>query len=89
MVYQLKTKEYYGNAKRVLKIIPSAIDSRDLSYLGDAMVLNMNTDECANGTTWKRHGNLLFITSDSMGALVGQVDSCEILVVSKGMVDNK
>ena len=83
MVYQLKTKEYYGNAKRVLEIIPGAINSRDLSYLGDAIVLNMNTDECANGTTWERHGNLLFVTSDLMDALVGQVDSCEILVVSK------
>ena len=83
MVYQLKTKEYYGNAKQVLEIITSAINSNNLSYLGDAMVLNMNTDECANGTTWESCGNLLFVTSDSMESLVSSVSTCEVLVVSK------
>jgi len=83
MVYQLKTKEYYGNAKQVIMALPSAINSNNLSYLGDAMVLNMNTDECANGTTWESCGNLLFVTSDSMDSLVSSVSTCEVLVVSK------
>ena len=83
MVYQLKTKEYYGNAKRVLEIITSAINSNNLRYLGDSMVLNIATDECANGTTWESCGNLLFVTSDSMDSLVSSVSTCEVLVVSK------
>ena len=83
MVYQLKTKEYYGNAKQVIMALPSAINSNNLRYLGDAMVLNMATDECANGTTWESCGNLLFVTSDSMESLVSSVSTCEVLVVSK------
>ena len=82
MVYQLKTKEYYGNAKQVTMALPSAINSNNLRYLGDAMVLNMATDECANGTTWESCGNLLFVTSDNMSELVDHVKKHEILLVT-------
>lgn len=82
MVYELKTKKYYGNAIRVLEIIQSSINSNNCEYIGDSMVLNMKTDECANGSTWKSNGKLVFVTSDDMRGLMSHVKKREILLVT-------
>ena len=82
MVYQLKTKKYYGNAMKVLEITQSSINSTNCEYIGDSMVFNMKTDECANGSTWKNNGKLVFVTSDDMRELMSHVKKCEILLVT-------
>ena len=82
MVYELKTKKYYGNAIKVLEITPSSINSTNCEYIGDSMVFNMKTDECANGSTWKNNGKLMFVTSDDMGELMSHVKKHEILLVT-------
>lgn len=83
MVYELKSKGYYGNAQKILEIHISAINSRDLEYLGDCMVFNMSTDDFANGSAWKHHEKLVFVTSDSMDELMKRVKSHEVLMVIK------
>ena len=82
MVYELKTKKYYGNAIKVLEITPSSINSTNCEYIGDSMVFNMKTDECANGSTWKSNGKLVFVTSDDMIELMSHVKKHEILLVT-------
>ena len=82
VVYELKTKKYYGNAIRVLEITPVSINSTNCEYIGDSMVFNMKTDECANGSTWKNNGKLMFVTSDDMRELMSHVKKHEILLVT-------
>ena len=82
MVYELKTKKYYGNAIRVLEITASSINSNNCEYIGDSMVFNMKTDECANGSTWKNNGKLTFVTSDDMSELMNHVKKHEIFLVT-------
>jgi hypothetical protein len=82
MVYELKTKKYYGNAIKVLEIITSSINSTNCEYIGDSMVFNMKTDECSNGSIWKHNGKLMLITSDDMGELMRHVRKHEILLVT-------
>ena len=82
MVYQLKTKKYYGNAKKILEITSVTINCSLLYYMGDCMVFNMKTDECANGSVWKNNGKLMFVTSDDMGELMSHVKKHEILLVT-------
>ena len=82
MVYELKTKKYYGNAIRVLEITPSSINSTNCEYIGDSMVFNMKTDECANGSIWKNNGKLMFVTSAHMREIMSHVKEHEILLVT-------
>lgn len=82
MVYEVKTKKYYGNAMKVLEITPSSINSTNCEYIGDSIVFNMKTDECANGSTWKNNGKLMFVTSDDIGELMGHVKKHEVILVT-------
>ena len=82
MVYELKTKKYYGNAMKVLGIIPSSINSTNCEYIGDSIVFNMKTDKCANGSLWKHNEKLMFVTSDDMEELIRHVRKHEILLVT-------
>ena len=82
MVYQLKTKKYYGNAKKILEITPVTIDCSLLYYMGDCMVFNTRTDDFANGSLWMLNGDLMFTTCDNMSELVDHVKKHEILLVT-------
>ena len=66
MVYQLKTRKFYGNAKQVLEITP-CVASGTVEHIGEAMVFNR--DLCANGDLWDCSGQILFSTCDDMSDL--------------------
>ena len=67
MIYQLKTRKFYGNAKQILEIAPWA-GSGPVEHIGDAMVFDI--DLCANGDLWDCGGELLFSTCDNMSDLM-------------------
>lgn len=76
MLYLLKTRKYYGNARQVLEIIPSI--AKCVWHAGEATVFNGNYS--ANGDIWKLDDSLLFSTSDDMSELT----KCqEVLLVYK------
>ena len=67
MIYQLKTRKFYGNAKQILEIAPWD-SSIPVEHIGEAMVFDR--DLCANGDLWDCSGELLFSTCDNMSDLM-------------------
>ena len=67
MIYQLKTRKFYGNAKQVLEITQWTGKSL-VEHIGEAMVFDR--DLCANGDLWDCSGELLFSTCDDMSDLM-------------------
>ena len=67
MIYQLKTRKFYGNAKQILEIAPWN-SSGTVEHIGEAMVFDR--DLCANGDLWDCSGELLFSTCDNMSDLM-------------------
>ena len=67
MIYQLKTRKFYGNAKQILDITPWD-NSVPVEHIGEAMVFDR--DLCANGDLWDCSGELLFSTCDDMSDLM-------------------
>ena len=67
MIYQLKTKKYYGNAKQILEITQWA-GKCPVEHIGGAMVFDR--DLCANGDLWDCSGQLLLSTCDDMSDLM-------------------
>ena len=67
MIYQLKTRKFYGNAKQILEIAPWAANG-PVEHIGEAMVFDR--DLCANGDLWHCSGQILFSTCDNMSDLM-------------------
>ncbi len=67
MIYQLKTRKFYRNAKQILEITPWD-SSVPVEHIGEAMVFDR--DLCANGDLWDCSGGLLFSTCDDMSDLM-------------------
>ena len=67
MIYQLKTRKYHGNAKRILEITP-CVANGPVEHIGEAMMFDR--DLCANGDLWDCSGELLFSTCDDMSDMV-------------------
>lgn len=80
MVYQLKTREYYGNAQQVLKIV-SGLPDDAVEYIGRAMVLSVNTEDVAYGDLWS-DGKLWFSTEDDMGELAKGAGNLSVVLVT-------
>ena len=68
MIYQLKTRKFYGNAKQILEIT-QWFGNGPVEHIGEAMVFDR--DLCANGDLWYCSGELLFSTCDDMSDLMG------------------
>ena len=67
MIYQLKTRKFYGNAKQILGI--TQWTSKFIAeHIGEAMVFDR--DLCANGDLWDCSGQILFSTCDDMSDLM-------------------
>ena len=66
MIYQLKTRKFYGNAKQILEIT-QWFGKSPVEHIGEAMVFDR--DLCANGDLWDCSGELLFSTCDDMSDL--------------------
>ena len=77
MVYELKTKKYYGNAKQILEITQWA-GNGTVEHISEAMVFDR--DLCANGDLWDCSGELLFSTCDDMSDLM---NNKEVLLVEE------
>ena len=75
MIYQLKTRKFYGNAKQILEIT-QWFGKSPVEHIGDAMVFDR--DLCANGDLWDCSGGLLFSTCDDMSDLM---NNKEVLLV--------
>ena len=67
MVYQLKTRKFYGNAKQIFEIT-QWFGNGQVEHIGAAMVFDR--DLCANGDLWDCSGQLLFSTCDDMSDLM-------------------
>ena len=67
MIYQLKTRKFYGNAKQIFEIT-QWFGKGTVEHIGEAMVFDR--DLCANGDLWDCSGELLFSTCDDMSDLM-------------------
>ena len=67
MIYQLKTRKFYGNAKQILEITQWT-GKGTVEHIGEAIVFDR--DLCANGDLSDCSGELLFSTCDDMSDLM-------------------